>query len=388
MHSTLTTDIEQFPIHVPQGDLDDLRTRLALTRWPGIETVTDTSQGPTTGAIRALTGYWAETYNWRRAEALLNSMGSSHTTIDGLDIHFLHVRSPEADALPLLMTHGWPSSVLDFAKTVGPLTDPAAHRSDPRQAFHLVIPSLPGFGFSAQPDTTGWGFPRIADAWITLMDRLGYDRWGAHGGDLGTAVTNTIAAKGIPQLAGIHLSMGMFGPDPDEIADATPEEQAMLASAGHFWDKLSGYAKEQGTRPQTIGYSLADSPVGLAAWIYAMFQDTCATPGDAPASFTYDELLDAIMMYWLPNAGVSSARIYWDMLNGGAPAPVTAASPIAVPTGFIQLAGEHVRKTRRWIERRYTDLVHFAEGPGGHFAALENPEALIDSIRATFATLR
>ena len=377
-----------FILDVPEQDLTDLRARLARTRWPDRETVPDTSQGPRLDKVRALVDYWRDGYDWRRAERLLNGFGQYKTTIDGLGLHLLHVRSPEPAALPLIMTHGWPGSVLEFSKVLGPLTDPAAHGGDPRDAFHVVAPSLPGFGFSDHPAAPGWSFPRVADAWIELMGRLGYERWGAQGGDLGAAVTDEIARRAPAALAGIHLTFAMFFPTPQEIAEATPAEKAMLASARYFWDTLSGYAKEQSTRPQTIGYSLADSPSGLAAWIYAMFQDTCGTPGDAEATFTHDEILDDITLYWLSNTGASSARLYWELARAGGPRPGTPEDPIALPTGFTMFPKEHVRKSERWVRRRYTNVVRFAWAPhGGHFGALEAPETMIDEIRATFAAI-
>ena len=381
--------IEPFTLHVPDEDLADLRRRLSAVRWPAGGTVTDTSQGPTPEKLRALVAHWRDAYDWRACEAELNGLGQYRTTIDGLDIDLLHIRSAEPGALPLIMTHGWPGSVLEFRKVIGPLTDPAAYGGDPRDAFHLILPTLPGFGFSAKPAETGWDPGRIADAWITLMDRLGYQTWGAQGGDLGCAVTDEIARRRPPGLIGMHLNFAMFGPTPDEIAEATAEERAMLASAKYFWDNLSGYAKEQSTRPQTIGYSLADSPVGQAAWIYAMFQDTCGTPGDAEATFTLDELLDDIMLYWLPNSGASTARLYWEMARSGWSAPATVDAPTDLPTGFTMSPKEHVRKSRRWIERRYSKVVHFNElAAGGHFTALEQPEGFTADVRATFAGLR
>jgi len=381
--------MEPFILDVPEQDLTDLRTRLARTRWPDRETVPDTSQGPRLDKVRALVDYWRDGYDWRRAERLLNGFGQYKTTIDGLGLHLLHVRSPEPAALPLIMTHGWPGSVLEFSKVLGPLTDPAAHGGDPRDAFHVVAPSLPGFGFSDHPAAPGWSFPRVADAWIELMGRLGYERWGAQGGDLGAAVTDEIARRAPAALAGIHLTFAMFFPTPQEIAEATPAEKAMLASARYFWDTLSGYAKEQSTRPQTIGYSLADSPAGQAAWIYAMFQDTCGTPGDAEASFTLDEMLDDIMLYWLPNAGASTARTYWEMVQNHWSSPATTDDPIRVPAGFSMAPEEHVRKSRRWIERRYNDVIHFNDLPrGGHFLALEEPDLFVEEVRTTFRSLR
>ena len=380
------------PVHlsVTDAELADLHDRLSRVRWPEGRTVTDTSQGPTPEKLRALTDYWRDHYDWRRCESELNGLGQFRTTIDGLDIDFLHIRSPEPDALPLLMTHGWPGSVLEFRKVIGPLTDPVAHGGDARDAFHLVLPTLPGFGFSAKPGETGWNLGRIAEAWITLMnDRLGYDRWAAQGGDLGCGVTDEIARRTPAGLIGMHLNFAMFGPTPEEIAEATPQEQAMLGSAKYFWDQLSGYAKQQSTRPQTIGYSLADSPVGLAAWLYAMFQDTCGTPGDAEASFTLDEMLDDIMLYWLPNSAASAARLYWEMAQAGWAAPATVKDPTTLPTGFTMPPKEHVRKSQRWLERRYGNIVYFNELPeGGHFTALEQPEAFTADVRATFRPLR
>jgi pimeloyl-ACP methyl ester carboxylesterase len=254
--------IESVHLAVPDADLKDLHERLGRVRWPEGRTVTDTSQGPAPEKLKALTDYWRDCYDWRNVESELNGWGLHRTTIDGLDIDFLHIQSPEANATPLVMTHGWPGSVLEFRKVIGPLTDPAAHGGDASQAFHLVIPVLPGFGFAAKPHDTGWTIPRIARAWITLMERLGYERWVAQGGDLGCAVTDEIAKRKPAGLIGTHLNFAMFPPTPDEIQNATPEERAALSDAKYFWDNLSGYAKEQSTRPQTIGYSLADSPVG------------------------------------------------------------------------------------------------------------------------------
>ncbi|WP_030438272.1 epoxide hydrolase family protein [Actinoplanes subtropicus] len=381
--------IEPFTLHVPDEDLADLRHRLAAVRWPAGGTVTDTSQGPTQDKLAALVAHWRDKYDWRACEAELNSLGQYRTTIDGLDIDFLHVRSAEPGALPLIMTHGWPGSVLEFRKVIGPLTDPVAYGGVASDAFDLILPTLPGFGFSAKPVETGWGPGRVADAWITLMERLGYQRWGAQGGDLGCAVTDEMARRTPAGLIGMHLNFAMFGPAPDEIADATEQERAMLASAKYFWDTLSGYAKEQGTRPQTIGYSLADSPVGQAAWVYAMLQDTCGTPGNAEASFTLDEMLDDIMLYWLPNSGASTARMYWEMTQSGWSAPATIDAPTTLPTGFTMSPKEHVRKSRRWLQRRYSNVIHFNELPaGGHFTALEQPEGFVADVRATFAQLR
>lgn len=385
----MSNAIDRITIDVPQAELDDLHRRLSTLRWPAGRTVADTSQGPTEEKLRALTDYWRDEYDWRRVESELNGWGLNRTTIDGLDIDFLHIRSPVADATPLILTHGWPGSVLEFRKIIGPLVDPAAHGGEARDAFHLVIPTLPGFGFSQKPAEAGWTLPRIARAWVTLMDRLGYERWGAQGGDLGCGVTDEIAKINPSGLIGTHLNFAMFPPTPDEIAEATPEERVALGDARYFWDTLSGYAKEQSTRPQTIGYSLADSPVGQAAWIYAMMQDTCGTPGDAEGSFTLDEMIDDIMMYWLPNSGAASARLYWEMTQSGWSSPATIDDPVRVPVGFTMPPFEAVRKSRRQLDRRYSNIVYFNEPTaGGHFFALEQPEILIADMRATFAALR
>jgi pimeloyl-ACP methyl ester carboxylesterase len=383
----MSEQIRPFHLSVPEAQLTDLRERLARTRWPDRETVSDTGQGPMLAKIQALCAYWQDEYDWRRAESMLNGFGQYRTTIDGLGLHFLHIRSPEPDALPLLMTHGWPGSILEFSKVIGPLTDPAAHGGDPRTAFHLVLPSLPGFGFSDRPTETGWNFNRIADAWITLMDRLGYRRWAAQGGDFGAAVTTAIAARTPPGLVGLHLNFPMVQPTPAEIGAATPHEQAMLAGAGNYFANLSGYSTLQSTHPQTVGYSLADSPTGLAAWMYSLFQDVCGTPGNAESSFTTDEMLDDITLYWLTNTGTSSARIYWEMMHS--PRSPQPSGPITVPAGFSIFPQEQIRASRRWLEARYRTVVHFNElDRGGHFAALEQPELFITELRTSFSTLR
>jgi pimeloyl-ACP methyl ester carboxylesterase len=382
----LSDIIEPFRLRVPQAQLDDLRQRLQLTRWPERETVTDNGQGPRLEKMEALVAYWRDRYDWRRCETMLNGLGQHRTTIDGLGIHFLHVRSPEPDALPLVLTHGWPGSVIEFHKVVGPLSDPAAHGGDRRDAFHLVIPTLPGFGFSDKPSSPGWGIPRIADAWVTLMDRLGYPRWGAQGGDWGAAVTTAIGHRAPTGCVGIHLNFVMYAPTQEEIAQATLHEQAMLDSLNHYQTVLSGYAKLQATRPQTIGYALADSPVGQAAWIYAMLQDVSDSDGDADSVFTRDEIVDDIMMYWLPNAAASSARLYWEGLSSMSIQP---SSPMRTPAAISMFPKEQVRISRRWAESRFTNLMHFNElEHGGHFAALEQPVAFTSEIRAAFRGLR
>lgn len=380
--------IEPFQLHVPQAELDDLRDRLARTRWPDADTVDDTSQGPPLAKVRALVEHWRDGYDWRRCEAMLNGFGQYRTEIDGLGIHFLHIRSPEPDALPLLITHGWPGSVLEFRDVIGPLTDPVAHGGSASDAFHLVVPTLPGFGFSDKPTATGWNIDRIADAWIELIGRLGYERWGAQGGDWGAAVTTMLGYKAPPGLVGIHLNMVMFQPTDEERADATPEEQEMLDRKQRYDEQFSGYYKVQNTRPQSIGFSLADSPVGLAAWVYALFQDVSDSGGNPESVFTLDAMLDDIMLYWLPNAGPSSVRLYWEamqsMMRGGMP-----TEPMQTPTGISMFPGEQVALSRRWAECRFAKLIHFNElDRGGHFAALEQPQLFVSELRSTFKDLR
>ena len=380
--------VQAFELAIPQADLDDLSARLGRVRWPDRETVDDTSQGPPLEKLRALVAYWQGRYDWRRCEALLNSFGQYRTEIDGLGVHFLHIRSKEPNALPLVTTHGWPGSVLEFRDVIGPLTDPAAHGGEARDAFDLVIPSLPGFGFSDKPTAPGWNVGRTAGAWTTLMQWLGYSRWGAQGGDWGAAVTTALGHMTPPGLVGIHLNMVMFQPSDGERAAATPAEQKMLADAQRYNQQFSGYYQLQNTRPQSIGFSLADSPVGLAAWIYALFQDVSDSGGNPESVFSLDEMLDDIMMYWLPNTGASSARLYWEgmqeMMSGG-----MSPSPMKMPTGISMFPGEQSRLSRRWAERRFTNLVHFNElDRGGHFAALEQPALFVDEVRTTFRSLR
>ena len=381
-----TALISPFQLKVPDAQLLDLRERLARTRFPDKETVEDTTQGVRLGTMRALCEYWRIAYDWRQTEDLLNGVGQYTTEIDGLTVHFLHAQSPHPDALPLVLCHGWPGSVLEFKKVIEPLTHPPSRDGARPQAFHVIAPSMPGFGFSGKPTATGWGLPRIAAAWIELVRRLGYeDRWALQGGDLGAGVCDAIARKRPKGLVGMHLNFAMFMTTPAEAAEATPAEKEMLKDAGQFWEQLSGYAKVQSTRPQTLGYSLADSPAGLAAWIYAMFQDTGGTPGNAEETFTKDEILDHVMMYWLNDSGASAARLYWELSKVGGPAGGQPPGPITVPTGFTMLPKEHVRKSRRWLERRYSQVVYFNEGAaGGHFAAMEQPDVLVDDIRKTF----
>ncbi|GGV67011.1 hydrolase [Streptomyces griseoloalbus] len=375
--------VQPFRVAVADRELDRLARRLADTRWPDQET--DPDQGPRLEQIRALCEHWATDYDWRRCEREINDLGSFRTVLDGVGVHFLHVRSPEPTALPLLLCHGWPGSILEFRHMIGPLTDPVAHGGRAEDAFHVVVPSMPGFGFSDKPTTTGWGVPRIADAWIALMNRLGYSEWVAQGGDWGSAVVEAISRKVPGGFLGMHVNLPMVFPTAQEISEATPDEERMLARALNYRTLLDGYFKEQSTRPQTIGYSLADSPSGLAAWIYTLFQDVTDSDAGPESVIDRDEILDDIMMYWLPNAGASSARLYWEARREQSAPP----GPNPVPAGFSIFPGEAVQASRRWIERRYTDVLHYRRlDRGGHFAALEQPSVLTEEIRTTFRSLR
>ena len=366
----MTEPVIPAPIAVPERQLEDLGARLALTRWLEAETVRDWSQGAPLAGVQALCAYWRDRYEWRRCEAMLNSWNPQRTLLDGLGIHFFHVRSPEPDALPLIMTHGWPGSVLEFHKVVGPLTDPARHGGDPADAVHLVMPSLPGFGFSDQPTETGWNLPRIASAWAELMRRLGYgDRWAAQGGDWGAQVTSTLASQAPAGLIGIHLNGHAWRPTEAERCAADEVERGLLDRMARFEADLSGYMKLQGTRPQTIGTALTDSPAGQAAWIFEKYNDWTDNFGGPETLFSWDEMLDNIMLYWLPGAAASSARLYWEVAH----APIEDG-PVLLPLAFTRFPADIGGPSRRWAERRFSNIVSWREAEGGgHFAAWEQP---------------
>jgi pimeloyl-ACP methyl ester carboxylesterase len=379
----MTDAIEPFHLAVPEAALDDLKARLARTRWPERETVMDASQGVRLTDAQALCAYWRDTYDWRRCEARLNASGQFRTVIDGLGIHFLHVRSPEPDAIALILTHGWPGSVVEFLKVIGPLSDPAAHGGDRNQAFHVVVPSLPGYGFSDRPAEAGWSVERIAAAWVTLMRRLGYDRFVAQGGDWGSAVTSAMAAIASPELAAIHLNFVVAFPQQDDLAHLSAREQQAMADFQRFKELGQGYSAEQGTRPQTLGYGLTDSPAGQAAWILEKLAEWTDSGGDPLSVLGHDEILDNIMLYWLPGTAASSARLYWESHRN------FAAGPTDLPVACSIFPKEIVRPSRSWAERKYPNLVHWGEPErGGHFAAFERPDLFVDEIRRAFAFLR
>lgn len=386
--STLTSDVRPFTVSVPESDLEDLRARLERVRWPEKSTGEGASQGPPLAFMQRLVEHWREGYDWRRCEADLNAMNQAITTIDGLDVHFLHVPSPHPGALPLLMCHGWPGSVLEFRAMVTALTDPTLDGGDPADAFELVIPSMPGFAFSGKPDATGWGIARTATAWTALMRRLGFTRWGVHGGDWGSAVAEEITRQAPERVIALHTTMAMVFPTAQEASEADDAEQAMMADAGRYQSELSAYAAEMTTRPQTIGYSLLDSPVGLAAWIATLFYDVCDHDGDPTSAVPLDVILDDVMLYWLPAAGASAARLYYEAAREQLRRP-TPEDPNPVPTGISVFPREAVRTSRRWAQKRYPNLLHHHQAErGGHFAALEQPHQLVRDLRSTFTGRR
>jgi pimeloyl-ACP methyl ester carboxylesterase len=374
--------IRPFRIAVDDAALADLRQRLRATRWPDAETVDDWSQGAPLAWIRDMCAYWADGYDWRAREARLNRFAQFMTTIDGLDIHFIHQRSPHAGARPLLITHGWPGSVVEFHKVIEPLVDPVAHGGSAADAFHVVCPSLPGFGFSGKPQRAGWGVERIAAAWAELMARLGYERYFAQGGDWGSAVTRELGVTHTAHCEAIHVTLAM-GTRPATQGEPGPDEQLAMAGAKHYrrWD--SGYSKQQSTRPQTLGYGLADSPAGQAAWILEKFWAWTDCNGHPENVLTRDELLDNVMLYWATNSAASSARLYWESFGKARPGRV------GVPVGVAVYPKEIVAPVRAWMRDEYPDIRHFVHMPrGGHFAAFEQPQLFVDDVRAYFRLLR
>jgi pimeloyl-ACP methyl ester carboxylesterase len=388
-------DIRPFDVEIPDEQLADLRRRIAATRWPSRELVEDRSQGVQLATLRALADYWTTDYDWRKAEAKLNALPQFKTEIDGLDIHFIHVKSKHENALPLIMTHGWPGSVIELLETVGPLTDPTAHGGGAEDAFHLVLPSVPGYGFSAEPTELGWYAGRVAEAWPQLMRRLGYTRYVAQGGDVGAAVTDAMGRQAPEGLIGIHTNLFVPGLAGGSFPQETDEERAAAAAAATFRATGFGYFLEQTTRPQTIGYALLDSPVALAAWMLdhdtdAYYKISHAFVDDEPSgNLTRDHILDNITLYWLTGTGTSAARSYWESGQATARAAGQAPPPVTVPVGFTTFPGEIVATPRSWVEQAYPTLVYFNKvDKGGHFAAWEEPELFATELRAAFKSLR
>lgn len=385
--------IRPFRVEVPEDALTDLRRRIAATRWPGRETVADASQGVQLARLQALVRYWGTDYDWRKVEAKLNALPLFVTEIDGLDIQFIHVRSKHENALPLIMTHGWPGSILELVKAIGPLTDPTAHGGSAEDAFHLVVPSLPGFGFSGKPTGTGWGSDHIARAWGELMARLGYTRFVSQGGDCGSVISHRMAMQKVPGLIGIHVNMPATVPAELQplLAQGLPApaglpapEKAAYDQLNDFYQNNTGYAAMMVTRPQTVGYALADSPVGQAAWMYDKIAQWTYSGGDPEKSLTRDEILDDISLYWLTDSATSAAQIYWEDHSNN-----FNAVDISLPAAVTIFPGEIYRAPRSWVERAYHTLIYFNEvDKGGHFAAWEEPELFATEVRAAFRPLR
>jgi pimeloyl-ACP methyl ester carboxylesterase len=400
MSTTLDTptEIRSFQIETPEEQIEDLRRRIAATRWPSKELVADRSQGVQLTTLQQLAGYWSNEYDWRKCEARLNALPQFTTEIDGVEIHFIHVRSPHEDALPLIMTHGWPGSVIELLETVGPLTDPTAHGGNPEDAFHLVMPSLPGYGFSGESTEFGWESGRIALAWAELMGRLGYTRYVAQGGDVGAAVTDAMGRIGPDGLVGIHLNLlvASIGLE-DQLPAGSEQERAAHSAVNTFTTDGFGYFLEQSTRPQTIGYSLLDSPVGLAAWLLDHDTDSyykisrAFVDGEPVGNLTRDNIVDNITLYWLTGTGASAAQWYWETGRAQAAARAAGEAPpgVSVPVGFTTFPGEIFAAPRSWVETVYPGLAYFNEvDRGGHFAAWEEPELFSAEVRAAFSSLR
>ena len=392
------TEIRSFEIHVPEEKLDELRRRVGATRWPTSELVSDRSQGVQLATMQELAAYWVGDYDWRRIEARLNALPQFTAEIDGVEIHFIHVRSRHENALPLIMTHGWPGSVIELLDTIGPLTDPTAYGGSAHDAFHLVLPSLPGYGFSSEPDELGWEASRVARAWAELMRRLGYSRYVAQGGDVGPLVTDLMGRQGVEGLAGYHLNLLTavlaIG---DHLPKESDQERAAAEAVARFRQDGFAYFLEMATRPQTIGYSLLDSPVGLAAWLLDHDTDSyykisrAFVEGEAVGSLTRDTILDNITLYWLTGTAASAARSYWEDARALAAllASGQAPPPVAVPVGFTTFPGEIWASPRSWVEAVYPGLAYFNEADrGGHFAAWEEPQLFSEELRAAFAAVR
>lgn len=377
------TEIRDFKIDIPAEQIDEMKARLRLTRFPDAETPKDWAQGIPLGYMQEIRDYWLNEYDWSARQKLLNVNPGFITNIQDLDIHFLHIKSKHENAKPLILTHGWPGSIIEFQKVIGPLTDPELHGGHADDAFHLVCPSLPGFGLSGKPTETGWGVDKIAAAWNELMVRLGYESYFAQGGDWGSIVTTMIGVQNKGNCTAMHVNMPIVGPDPETMNDLSELEQSALASMKFYQEHDSGYSKQQMTRPQTLGYGLADSPIGQAAWIIEKFYQWMDCEGHPENIVSRDELLDNVMMYWLGNAGASSARIYWESFGE------MNQSPVEIPTGCSIFPKEIFKTSERWAKKRFKNLIHFnVLNKGGHFAAFEQPEIFVDELRMCFRQVR
>jgi pimeloyl-ACP methyl ester carboxylesterase len=382
--------VERFVLSVDEQELVDLKQRLRIARFPDDDPAPGWRHGVPVAEMKRLRDYWLNQYDWRRCERRLNDIGQFKTVIDGLGVHFLHARSPEPNALPLVLTHGWPGSVVEFLKVIGPLTNPTAHGGEAADAFHVIAPSLPGYGFSDSAPAADWDPRPVAKVWRKLMQRLGYDRYVAQGGDWGSAVTVELGMLAPPELLGVHVNMMAVIPDTDDLATLTEKEKKLLADQAEFRARGTGYSEIQRTRPQTLGYGLADSPIGQAAWVYEKFWDWSDCNGHPLNSFTLDELLDNIMLYWLPNRGASSGRIYAATMGPDADGYYrNGFQPLSLPVGVSVFPKEMSRPSRRWAEKKFSNLIHWNElDRGGHFAAFEVPELYVNEIRTCFRKLR
>jgi pimeloyl-ACP methyl ester carboxylesterase len=390
------TAIDPFHVEVHDDQIAELRRRIAATRWPSKELVDDRSQGVQLAALKALANYWTNDYDFGRIEERLNDLPQFTTEIDGVNVHFIHVRSQHEDALPLVMTHGWPGSVIELLDSIGPLTDPTAHGGKAEDAFHLVLPSLPGYGFSGEPTEVGWYTGRVAQAWAELMHRLGYARYVAQGGDQGAAVTDDLAHQGPDGLIAVHMNLlrAALG-NTSNLPSQSDEEKAALEEIGTFRTSGFGYFLEQTTRPQTIGYALLDSPIALAGWMLDHDTDSyykiarAFVDGQPTGGLTRDHVLDNITLYWLTATGASAARSYWEGGRAAALAAGKAPSAVTIPVGFTTFPGEIFRAPRSWAETLYPTLVYFNKAEkGGHFAAWEEPEIFAQELRGAFSSLR
>jgi pimeloyl-ACP methyl ester carboxylesterase len=391
------TAILPFHLEISDDELTELRRRITATRWPSTELVADRSQGVQLSPLQKLARFWVTDYDWRKAEARLNALPQFTTKIDGVEIHFIHVKSAHENALPLIMTHGWPGSVIEFLETVGPLTDPTAHGGNAEDAFDLVLPSIPGYGFSGEPTELGWGPGRVAQAWAELMQRLGYTHYVAQGGDVGASVTDAMGRQAPKGLVGIHTNLLVTGLGGGEHPSDTDEEKAALAALATFRASGFGYFLEQATRPQTIGYALLDSPLALAAWLLDHDTDSyykishAFVDGQPAGNLTRDHILDNITLYWLTRTGASAARSYWESGQAQAAGQASGQVPpdVSLPVGFTQFPDEIFRAPRSWVEQSYPNVIYFSKADkGGHFAAWEEPELFSKEVRAAFGSLR
>jgi pimeloyl-ACP methyl ester carboxylesterase len=397
MSTTVETaaEIQPFRVEIPEAQIDDLRRRIAATRWPSKELVADRSQGVQLGTLRELARFWETDYDWRKAESKLNALPQFKTEIDGVEIHFIHVKSQQENALPLIMTHGWPGSVIELLEVVGPLTDPTAHGGRVEDAFDLVLPSIPGYGFSGEPTEVGWGPARVAPAWAELMRRLGYTRYVAQGGDVGASITDAMGRLAPEGLVGIHTNLLVTGLGGGDHPSDTEEEKAAIAALATFRASGFGYFLEQATRPQTIGYALLDSPVALAAWMLDHDTDSyykishAFVDGEPAGNLTQDHIVDNITLYWLTGTGASAARSYWESGRAQALAAGQAPPEVSIPVSFTTFPDEIFQAPRSWVEQGYPNVAYYNKAErGGHFAAWEEPELFSSEVRAAFGSLR